>query len=241
MKAWEHHNRIIREQKVRAAKEAVRADERKVQENQAANQDNLNLLVQALEVECKRLDAIPQGNERQSVKRELVNEYLPVIEKYLESGEVYRNPALTRIMIWLFDIGEIDQAMRLGRVAIEQQQPLPAGFKRDIRTAVADLVLEWAEDQKDNLIEPYFSEIYEQLFPADGIGWSIHDDIKLKYVKMAIVRAEEAGELEKALKLCELAESVNSKKAQVKTRKVKLEKALAKAAELAKHQQSDDK
>lgn len=234
MKAWEHHNRIIREKKLRAARDAARAGELKTQEKQAVSQDNLNLLLQALDVECKRLDAVPQGSARQALKRELVNEYLPVVEKYLESGEVYRNPALTQVLIWLFDIGEIDQAMKLARAAIAQQQPLPAGFKRDIRTAVADFVLEWAEDQKDGLIEPYFGEVYEQLFPAEGLGWQVHEDIKIKYVKIAVNQAEKAGEWEKALKLCELAEKINPKKAQVKTRKEKFAKAIAKAAEAAK-------
>lgn len=238
MKAWEYHNRIIRERRAREAAEAVRAGQAETIEKMAEQTPEFELLLTALEQERRQLSAMPQGAGRIPRKRELLKEFLPVVEKYIDSGDEYENTALTQIMVWAFDVGDIDQAMRLARVAIEQNQPMPPGFGRDIRTAVADLVLDWIAARGEQPVEPYFSEVYSLLFPEapDAIGWQIHDEIRLKYVKRAIVEAEKAGELQKALDLCNLAEKIDPKKAKVKIRKEKLEKELAKLAEAVKRQ-----
>ncbi|UKI31406.1 MAG: hypothetical protein L6W00_27085 [Lentisphaeria bacterium] len=44
------------------------------------------------------------------------------------------------------------------------------------------------------------------------IGWQIHDEIRLKYVKRAIVDAEKSGNLQSALDLCNFAEKIDPKR-----------------------------
>ena len=150
MKAWEYHNRIVRERRARARPQS------------------------------RRLSELPRGSERTERKRALLLEFLPVVEKYVVTGEEYRNPVLTQLMVWAFDVGDIDQAMRLARVAIAQNQPMPERYKRDVRTAVADLVMDWVESRGEQPVEPYFSEVYRAIFPEepDVIGWQIHDEIR---------------------------------------------------------------
>lgn len=236
MKAWEYHNQIIRRRKINQAREAVRMRETAVIDQSAEQQPEFDLLLEAVKQDREKLHGIPQGPERNERKRELVKNYLPAVEAYLAGEKKFRNPVLSQVMIWLFDLGDIDQAMRLARVAVEQNQPMPDGFKRDIRTGVADLVLDWVNTRENQPVEPYFSEIYALIFPAEGIGWQIHDDIKIKYIKIAIARAEAEQDVRKALQLCKFAESIDPKKAQVKTRKAQLEKAVAKLDEAAKYQ-----
>ncbi len=232
MKAWEHHNRIVRERKAREELAAVRAGDGapvKIGEESPA----FALLLTAIDQECRALSKLPKGATRTERKRELVKEFLPPVEKYLADGERYENTALTQVMIWLFDIGDIDRAMRLGRAAVEQQQPLPERYKRDAVTAVADFVLEWATGRGDQPIEPYFGEIFGKIFPDDPAApaWPVHDEIRIKYAKLASIQAEKTGDLVTALDLCLLAESIDEKLAMVKTRKATLEKALAKQDE----------
>lgn len=243
MKAWEYHNRIVRERRAREAAEAVRAGQAGTIAKMADRTPEFELLMTAIEQECRRLSELPRGSERIERKRALLLEFLPVVEKYVVTGEEYRNPVLTQLMVWAFDVGDIDQAMRLARVAIAQNQPMPERYKRDVRTAVADLVMDWVESRGEQSAEPYFSEVYRAIFPEepDVIGWQIHDEIRLKYVKRAIADAEKSGNLQSALDLCNFAEKIDPKKAQVKTRKAKLEKELAKLAEAARNagRQSD--
>lgn len=231
MKAWEHHNRIIRERKARAELEAARGGDGAALEKMGADSPTFQFLLTAIDQECKQLSALPKGAARTERKRELVAEFLPPVEAYLAKGERYENTALTQVMIWLFDIGDIDRAMRLARVAVEQGQPLPERYKRDIVTAVADFVLEWAtaRNAQKAPVNPYFSEMFGNLFSSSDTApvWAVHDDIRIKYAKLASVLAEEAGDVRKALRLCNLAESIDATLAQVKTRKAKLEKAVA--------------
>lgn len=224
MRAWDHHTRILRERKAQEALDAARKETASAKAPSAEQK----LLLTALERDCLSLSDLPQGPARLERKRELVKIWLPVVEKYQASGEKYRNPVLTQVMIWLFDCSDIDAAMRLARLAVEQEQPLPERFKRDVRTGVADLVMNWINTRNGQPIEPYFSEIFGQIFTADGPGWAIHDEIKIKYLKIAIREAEKNGDLNLALKHCFMAERISPQKAKVKTKKAELQKALAK-------------
>lgn len=224
MRAWDYHTRILRERQAREALNAAREETASAKAPSAEQK----LLLTALERDCQGLSDLPQGPARLERKRELVRLWLPVVTKYQASGEKYRNPVLTQVMVWLFDISDIDAAMRLARLAIEQEQPLPDRFIRDIRTGVADLVMTWINTRNGQAVEPYFSEIFDQIFPADGPGWAIHDEIKIKYLKVAIREAEKRGDLNLALELCSTAERIAPEKAKVKTKKAELQKALAK-------------
>ncbi|WP_340619131.1 phage terminase small subunit, partial [Xenorhabdus entomophaga] len=44
-------------------------------------------------------------------RRELLPNYLPTAQRYLDEGEVYSNPIFVYCVIWLFDIGEFDQGL----------------------------------------------------------------------------------------------------------------------------------
>jgi len=229
--AWRHHNSVLQQQAASSLRLAVAAREREVIDQTAIDQAQFELLVTALSTDCKRLSEVPKGSARIPVKKTLIETYLQVVEKYVAAGAAYRNPVLTQVMVWCFDVGDIDTAMRLSRVAIAQQQPMPERFKRDIRTGVADLLLDWIGQVRAGSeaapIEPYFSEIYNQIFPAEGIGWQIHDEIKLKYVKIAIGEAERRNDPRQALRLCILDDQIDVKAAQVKTKREKLIKQVA--------------
>lgn len=224
MRAWNHHSRVIGERNARAAVEAVRSG---TAAGEAPDGKSHKLMLTALAADCRQLSDLPQGSMRIERKKALLAQWLPVVEKYLRSGGKYRNVILTQVMVWAFDIADIDTAMRLARVAVAQEQPMPERFRRDVRTGVADLLLGWIATRNGQPVDPYFSEIFGEIFPNDRPGWQIHDEIKIKYLKVAISR-NLATHPETALKLCLLAEKISPSKAKVKTVKEKLLKQLRK-------------
>lgn len=231
--AWKHHKKVIAQRE--AAKAAALKAETKAPEAPEGDSKH-ELLLKAIDVACKRISEQPKGSQaRLELKKEALATYLPVIEEYIAAGEVYENTALTQVMIWAFDVGDIENAMRLARIAIEQNQPLPERFNRDLKSGVCDFVYDWCALMKKQKkeIEPYFAEIFEQLFPADkSPGWSVCAEIQLKYLKIAIDATEDP---ERGLELCNIAEAIDPVKAKVATRKAKFEKSIAALKEAEKY------
>ncbi len=215
---------VLKAQAAKAAQAALKVADKEAIKEMASGNKEFAVLLLAIENECKRISDLPKGSARTDLKRELIKTYLPIVQAYIDGDDEYTNTVLTQVMIWCFDVGDIAQALELAAVAIDQDQPLPERFKRNVKTYVADAVLEWARTQfeSDNSVEPYFGAML-----ADIIDWLVHDDIKLKYVKLAAEIAHKDGDIDKALELCIQAEGIDPKKAKVKTRKKELEKAIA--------------
>lgn len=229
--AWRHRETVQRAQAEIAARRAAEGKDAVVIQAMADDKERFELLLTSLECDCNRISALPQGSARTDLKRDLLKTWLPLIDAYINASKVYQNTALTQVLVWTFDVGLINDALRLAEVAIEQQQPMPERYKRNVKTYVADAFLEWARNEKPNgAIEPYFSEMY-----AKVMAWAIHDDIKLKYVKLAAVEAKEAEDYEGALALCLQAEKISPRKAQVKTLKAEMTKAIAVQQEAERH------
>lgn len=180
----------------------------------------------AVQTACSRISEVPRGPKRDEVKRAFYDELYPEIRKYIATGANYRNPALTQVMIWAFDLGEIESAWEIADIADKQEQPMPERFKRSLRNAVADFLFDWAARQyaAGKNPEPYFGEMFRRIIPENGNqAWTVHQQIRLKYVKLALQHEHDPA---KALELCNLAEQIDPVRAGVKTRKAKLEKEL---------------
>lgn len=106
---------------------------------------HLALMEASLDQDLARLSDMSGRNAaRQDLKRdELLPKYDDYIQRYLESGLVFPNRVLVHVVIWLFDTAQLDDALALADIAIEQKQVMPEDFKRrDIQTFVADAVYE---------------------------------------------------------------------------------------------------
>ncbi len=230
--AWKHRNQVIQNQAADAARKAAECKDEKTIQTLTSDKARFELLLTSLENDCSRISALPQGPLRTDLKRVLLKTWLPVIDAYLAGGQAYQNIALTQVMVWCFDVGDINEALRLGDAAIAQNQPMPERYKRNIKTYVADAFIDWCKDQQTNggAVEPYFSRMLEQV-----MSWPIHNVIKLKYARLAALESKTAGNPEEALKWCDVAESIDPRKAQVKTLKIELSKAVAAQKEAARH------
>lgn len=122
----------------------------------------------------------------------LIPKWTPLAEDFLASGKSYDNPIFSTVLVWLFDVGELEKAIEWCLKAIEMDVPTPEFIKRGWPTFCADQVLEWAanEYEKGRSVEPYFSQVFKLVTTE----WRLHEEINAKYFKFAglgILRGED--------------------------------------------------
>ncbi|WP_033928133.1 phage terminase small subunit [Vibrio cholerae] len=151
----------------------------------AESLDSLHLRLVEFEQDKQVLKGFVQISEKVNYKRDvLIPKYKPLAEKYLAAGESYQNPIFTDLIVWLFDIGDLETAVEWLFKAIELNLPTPENFKRSSWAIVcADFVLEWAERQLPNghSIEPYFSRVFEKIDKE----WKLPEKLEAKWYKFA--------------------------------------------------------
>lgn len=151
----------------------------------AATVDSLHIRLVEFEQDKLKLKEFVQIAEKVNHKRDvLIPKYKPVAEAYLEAGESYQNPIFTDLIIWLFDVGDLETAVNWLFKAIELNLPTPENFKRESWAVVcADAVLEWAEVQQTHgySVEPYFSQVLEKI---DTV-WKLPEQLEAKWYKFA--------------------------------------------------------
>lgn len=159
---------------------------------------HLKLMEDALGQDLDRLSAIDSLGLRQQLKRdELLPKYLDYVQRYRDSGLSFPNPVVMQVLVWLFDTEQFEAGLDLANFAMEQGQPMPERFKRNVQTFVADAVIEWAEaEQKAGRSpEPYVSDLLPHV---DG-DWHLTEQIPAKYHKLLGIRALAAKEWAKAI------------------------------------------
>lgn len=161
------------------------AMEQKLKRRQAlGTTESMHLLVRALETDVDYVRSLPTIADRVEYKRDvLLPRWVPTVEAYLESGQVYANPVFAWCVIWLFDVGYLDKALDWADIAISQQQETPDRLRSNFPTFVADTMLVWAQEAagRGESIEPYFSRTFEQV----ANRWRLHEQVTAKWFKFA--------------------------------------------------------
>lgn len=161
------------------------ATERQLQRSQAVSScDSMHILVKELEKDVEQARSIQFIPDRIGFKRDvLLPKWKPTVEAYLDSGQVYANPVFAWCVIWLFDVGNLEQALDWADVAISQQQATPDRLRSNFPTFVADTMLAWAEESagRGESIEPYFSRTFERVANT----WRLHEQVTAKWFKFA--------------------------------------------------------
>ena len=226
--ALRHQQKILQQQAAEQAEQRIQDASQETISATATEYDQFQLLLDSLDKDVSRLHGLGLDEKNRIREEELIPKYLPYCRSYRDQKEAYKNPVLVQVLIWLFDIGEINAGLKWAYFAIEQKQPLPERFKRkDLTTFVADAVLEWCEQQenKRHSIEPYFSEVFQRLIDQN---WPMPDAVRSKYHKKAGDLARDQGQLQQALEYYIRAVELDQKGAKCKTRIDQTRKALEK-------------
>lgn len=172
------------------------------------------------------------SEERTAYKRSILPQVLPFVGAYIDQGDRYPNPVATQVLVWLFDTGEIEQAVGLGLylVGTGVPQPMPKKFDRDLPTFFCDAVWEWADAQlkAGSPAAPYLDQV---LLAIERDKWALHPAVASKLYAKASMHAERQEDWASVVALCEKAQQVNPESAGVKTRLESARKRLAQQAE----------
>jgi hypothetical protein len=181
----------------------------------------------AVSAAISAMASMPSLEERQEYKRQFLPQILPFVQAYVENGDHYPNSVAVQAMIWLFDIGDIERALNLALILIEQGGHLmPRRFDRDMPTFVCDAVYDWANAQlkANQSAAPYLEHLIGSMEKG---RWPLHPAVASKLYAMTAKHAERDGDFAKVVALCEAAQRVNPEGHGTKTLK---ERAAAKLA-----------
>lgn len=149
-----------------------------------AEPKSLHLLLVELANDEKVLKGFQRREDKTEHKREvLVPKYRQAVEEYLESEARFDNPLFAIMVIWLFDIEDLETAIDWCEKAIACGLDTPARFKRDFATFCADEVLAWCERMaaQGHSIEPFFSDVFTKVREE----WRINEQLTAKWFKFA--------------------------------------------------------
>ena len=149
-----------------------------------AEPKSLHLLLAELANDEKVLKGFQRREDKIAHKRDvLVPKYYQAVEEYLEAEEVFDNPLFAMMVIWLFDIDDLETAIAWCDIAIERGLDTPVRFKRDFATFCADEVLNWCERMaaQGHTIEPFFSQVFKKVREK----WRINEALTAKWFKFA--------------------------------------------------------
>ena len=187
----------------------------------------------AMEVDLQRIKGEGNLEAKTALKRDLLPNYMPFITEYMDQGHDYPNMLAVQMMIWLFDLGEIEQALQLGLYLLgTPKQDMPPAFNRDIATFMADSIYDWAnvELKAERSASPYLDTWVEFVLGAE---FTLAPMVESKGIAMLAKHEMAKGNLEHVVRWCELAEKVNPEGHGTKTMKEKATKQLANAAAAA--------
>lgn len=102
----------------------------------AASQAELQLA--RLGVDLRRLHEIQSVEKKIELKRELIPAYVPWIAGILDADSGAPDEILAQNMIWLFDVGEFDDALHLASYMLRHKLSLPERFKRTLGTFIVE-------------------------------------------------------------------------------------------------------
>lgn len=217
-----------------AKTEAVKTMNRKskaVKKSTGKSRDQYDLILANLNKHRDQLKALHDINEKIELKKAIVPEYLEYLKQYEETGQRYQNSVMPQLVIWLFDIGDIETALHYTKLSISLGLDSPANMKRNLDTFAADFIGNWAIDQHkaDASAAPYIFELAELLrdnqFEVDVAK------VQSMVLKEAAKEAERSSDWESAVAWYQLAVERNPEGHGCKTALAEAEKKLAKASE----------
>jgi hypothetical protein len=187
----------------------------------------------AMVTDVARIKTKPELEDKQALKGELLPNYLPFVQAYIADGHNYPNDVAVQVMVWLFDVNDIDNALKIGMYLVATgNNDLPHKFSRNLPTFVADAIYDWANDElkAKQTASPYLDDLVA-FIDDDALveKWDLHPAVISKNLALLAKHKEREGKLAECVALCERAEEVNPTGAGVKTMKERVQKLLDKA------------
>jgi hypothetical protein len=188
----------------------------------------------AMETDLQRLSSYNTLDEKSDAKAELLPNYTTFTDDYVNQGHDYPNSVAVNVMIWSFDVGDIERGVSLGlHLAKTGNQQMPSGFKSTLETFICDQTYDWATKQlaENHSPAPFLTSVVDAM-QADS--WALNEIVQSKMFAIMARHFENIEAWQLCLDMCEKAEAINPKGeagAGCKGRKKKAQDALAELAE----------
>ena len=170
-----------------------------------------------MDVDLKALKQLLDIKDKAKTKAKMLLNYLPFVDTYIEKNHCYPNSVLVQVMIWLFDIFDIDRGLRLALHLIKQGcHTMPTNFSRSMMDFVVDAMYDWAKLQLDNKqsASPYLDDLITVMERDD---WELHPLMRSKIYAIAAKHKLEQDDYQAVLTLADKAEAANPGKSGTKT------------------------
>lgn len=160
----------------------------------------------ALSVDVARLSTIKVMDDKQAAKKTMMDVYSPFVWDYVEQGHNYPNNVAVQLMVWLFDVGAIEAALKLAFYLMPHQQMPDRFTRRDIQTFICDAIYDWAKQQLDNgqSALPLIDDVVVRLE-----GWQLSPPVHSKVLVMAAKHHHAAGNSKTVVDYCQQAKQIN--------------------------------
>lgn len=178
-----------------------------------------------METDIARIKGVPDLEDKQAIKRDLLPAYLPFVNDYMANGHNYPCDVAVRVMIWLFDINDIENALRIGLYLVKTDSKPPVKWTRTLEDIVTDAVYDWSGTQlkAGHSASPYLDQLMRAILAEK---WDMHPLMLMKTFSMLAKHKFREDNHRDCLDLCVLAENVNPEKSGVKGLKAKTLKAI---------------
>jgi len=154
------------------------------------------MLAASLEEDLKALHEVASLERKAALKRDvLLPKYHDYVERLMDEGKSHE--LIGYYVVWAFDAGAIEEALRVAFWCLEHGQELPERFKSPLALFVATQALAWAEAEYDagRGYEPYLGAV---LSAMEAEAWDVPDRIKAGFYRLVGLRAEKDGDLASA-------------------------------------------
>lgn len=137
-----------------------------------------DLVMSTIEGDIRQLKSIKPLAGKIEYKKKVLEHYRP----YLKQEDI---PVSLKVllMVWLFDAGDIGQALEIGLEAIEKGYDTPDFIKSSMPEFVADTVFDWSEKQfkAGHSTAPYFDQVFKLVTEK----LNTYEVVTAKYYKLA--------------------------------------------------------
>ena len=189
----------------------------------------------AMDADLASLAQLKEVAEKAKAKKTMIETYWGFVKAYMDNGDNYPNSIAVRLVIWLFDVLDVERGLQLALHLIKQGGHVtPPKFDRDLPTFVCDALYDIAANwlKADQSASPYLDTLVATI---DNDKWELSPPVLSKMYVLLAKHKNRDGDYLTCVALCEKAESVNPEGAGVKGLKAgalaKLKTASQKAAE----------
>lgn len=110
----------------------------------AATGTQHELMLAQLHAHMRQLKEIQATEKKVEAKRKLLPDYLEYIDGVMAADAGVQDTVVTTIMVWMLDVGEWLQALKVAEYCLRHQLQLPDRFNRTVPTLLLDEVSEAA-------------------------------------------------------------------------------------------------